>query len=50
VVEETLEADAGQPTADVDHAGDSGVEETETKDDEDDDYQDEVTDVNKKRK
>ena len=49
VDEETVEADAEQPTADVDHRG-SRVEETETKGDEDDDYHDEVTDVDKKKK
>lgn len=49
VDEESVEADAEQPTADVDHGG-SRVEETETKDDEDDDYHDEVTDVDMKKK
>ena len=48
VDEETVEADAEQPTADVDHRG-SRVEETETNGDEDDDYHDEVTDVDKKK-
>ena len=47
VDEETVEVK--QLTTDVDHGG-SRVEETEAKDDEDDDYHDEVTDVDKEKK